>query len=97
MAIMESEMTKEIELKPCPFCGGEARLNDWGGEGFWEVVCHECKNRTRPTTSKATVIKAWNTRAPIKKTLIRDIAKKHGFDELTKEEKRAAFDVAAGK
>jgi len=33
------------ELKPCPFCGGEAHLRDWeDGEGFrYQVICQECE------------------------------------------------------
>lgn len=34
-------MTDEIELKPCPFCGGKAKLesNDYGGKPLWTVRC----------------------------------------------------------
>lgn len=34
-------MTDEIEIKPCPFCGGEAKLesNDYGGKPLWTVRC----------------------------------------------------------
>lgn len=34
------------ELKPCPFCGGEAKHNDGGNSVFgrlwWAVGCVEC-------------------------------------------------------
>lgn len=34
------------ELKPCPFCGGEASTNDGGnsvyGRFWWRVGCIEC-------------------------------------------------------
>jgi hypothetical protein len=35
-----------IILKPCPFCGGEAKHNDGGnsvfGRFWWSVWCDEC-------------------------------------------------------
>lgn len=39
-------MTDLEELKPCPFCGGEARHNDGGnsvyGRLWWSVWCSSC-------------------------------------------------------
>jgi hypothetical protein len=33
-------MTPEVEaLKPCPFCGGDAELEDWRG-GLFRVALH---------------------------------------------------------
>lgn len=63
-------MTKEQELLPCPFCGGEARL--WSGD--WAitdhgVVCIKCEVTVDPChiegsyTSVDRAIKAWNTRS----------------------------------
>ena len=60
------------ELKPCPFCGGEATaefgivITDKPSD--WNVVC--CKNkqcRIQPTTdwhkSRSVVVREWNRRA----------------------------------
>lgn len=53
------------ELKPCPFCGGEAFVYYSGSPGngeFSEVICKECKCQTdRLLGDKA--IEAWNRRA----------------------------------
>ena len=60
------------DLKPCPFCGGEAMLfvSDEGGVF---VVCTKCQTRTKtlvdslvynkPTNAVGKVIEAWNRRA----------------------------------
>ena len=36
----------EHELKPCPFCGGEAKTNEGGnsvyGRFWWRVGCPDC-------------------------------------------------------
>lgn len=53
------------ELKPCPFCGGEAEL--WASEdGIYGVWCSnpDCYMDvdTRDRTSKEAAIEAWNTR-----------------------------------
>lgn len=57
------------ELKPCPFCGGEAFEYYSGSQfEFCEVVCKECGCRSKRKT-EAEAIKAWNTRKPIDKVV----------------------------
>lgn len=56
-------------LKPCPFCGGEARLTRWG-RGFWPVADHRggCPiNDMRPPDwgwyiTEKDAAQAWNMR-----------------------------------
>lgn len=55
------------KLKPCPFCGGKARMFVYGGV---RVICSECYSGTTIFTDNAecdsaaveTVIEAWNRR-----------------------------------
>lgn len=50
------------DLKPCPFCGGEAELTCFEAPEFW-VWCPNCKASTDAHTCKGGAIEAWNTRA----------------------------------
>lgn len=65
----------EDRLKPCPFCGGEARVEE---HKFWNditrsfdiktysVVCDECSSTSfQHYRIKQEAIKAWNTRKPM--------------------------------
>lgn len=54
------------ELKPCPFCGGEAeyRAAKYVRTVFkHSVVCLECFASVPPKASEQEAIEAWNTRA----------------------------------
>lgn len=53
-----------IELKPCPFCGGEAHMSassDGYGVQCWSRRCLDMQMEELPTEEAA--IEAWNTRA----------------------------------
>ena len=55
------------ELKPCPFCGGEAetkRHKFFVGSDTYGVVCTKCEARTSQFfDTQAEAIEAWNRRA----------------------------------
>lgn len=68
------------ELKPCPFCGGEARVEDnplgtdneggniRGGVGLgwlWTVECGECGANAGLWQSEAVAAASWNHRAAL--------------------------------
>ena len=55
----------EQKLKPCPFCGGEAKLKiipKYYGDIYW-VKCEECNAETPSDFEKDEAIEAWNRRA----------------------------------
>lgn len=57
------------ELKPCPFCGGEAKLENESPARVSFVKCKDCGARTYKYriafdhASDERAIKAWNMRA----------------------------------
>lgn len=52
------------ELKPCPFCGGEAEYGANSVQGYEYVRCASCKARTWSCyETKEQAAQAWNTRA----------------------------------
>lgn len=66
--IIEYGQTKE-ELRPCPFCGSDAVLQNPGPLDQWRVVCtnHECGARIYAQyanrNGRAMAMKMWNKRA----------------------------------
>ena len=56
------------DLKPCPFCGGEAvtenRHNRW--TDWWEVKCTDCNASLNERYEyEFEAVEAWNTRKPM--------------------------------
>ena len=52
---------KETELKPCPFCGGEARRYN-GNLDLCGIVCKKCGAKVYGRADKASATRAWNRR-----------------------------------
>ncbi|HIE5244287.1 TPA: Lar family restriction alleviation protein [Proteus mirabilis] len=51
---------KTQKLKPCPFCGGKAKIT---GYLLYEIKCGRCRV-TLPQRYESDAIAAWNRRAP---------------------------------
>lgn len=57
-----------IDLKPCPFCGGDAELKTWwAGLGvrryIHRVQCSKCRCNSGDWKIKPKAVEAWNRRA----------------------------------
>jgi hypothetical protein len=63
-------MSEETQLKTCPFCGGEARLqhdtsSDYQSQWSWLVLCtniNDCWITGREFDTPGEAIAFWNTR-----------------------------------
>lgn len=56
------------ELKPCPFCGGEAEIltaESMHGGYLFGIMCNDCRSRGDVFDTEAEAIAAWNTRAEL--------------------------------
>ena len=59
----ENTMNNE-KLKPCPFCGGEAKVLGTKYEGGdYYIVCERCRVRVGSYSNPVEAIEAWNKRA----------------------------------
>ena len=60
-------MNEKIELKPCPFCGGEAELKEYRltakADSRHVVYCQKCGVITRFYESPEAAAEAWNRRS----------------------------------
>ena len=52
----------QSKLKPCPFCGGEARRY-FGNTDCHGVVCKKCGAKVFGYASQASATRVWNRRA----------------------------------
>ncbi|MBQ6969820.1 MAG: Lar family restriction alleviation protein [Synergistaceae bacterium] len=58
------KVTLEVELKPCPFCGGEAILaqQEYSLGYHFLVCCSQCGFEQHVYTSQAEAVADWNKR-----------------------------------
>lgn len=66
----------ETKLKPCPFCGGEARIEHLPWCFDSAVICNNCYARI--TDEPLLAIKAWNTRKPMD-NIVSELEKESDF------------------
>lgn len=52
----------EYELKPCPFCGGEAKVVDQFYVSARYVICEHCGATSSWCLTNEQAVKSWNRR-----------------------------------
>jgi len=50
------------KLKPCPFCGGEAKQYNRAPHG-WTIICKDCRGGLVYHKDRAMQVENWNKRA----------------------------------
>jgi Lar family restriction alleviation protein len=59
-------LTKYLEIATCPFCGGNAQIEDQGSDTFnrdyYAVTCSKCSSIGLTSLNKEEAIAAWNKR-----------------------------------
>ena len=58
-------MSNDEKLKPCPFCGGEARYTVFSSLGYHHVECIKCDVVMDYSHSFAEAVDRWNRRATV--------------------------------
>lgn len=56
------EVTSNMNLKPCPFCGGEAEVKEDKRLNMFYVTCPDCKVETDVYHNMEKPIEVWNRR-----------------------------------
>lgn len=54
----------DIELKPCPFCGGEVGHVVWSMHDYHRAECEDCDISMDYFHNAKDLEEAWNRRAP---------------------------------
>ena len=76
---------KEPKLKPCPFCGGEAKIREVpvhsirGEEKIYEIDCQGCSCEIQGNT-KEEAAQEWNTRTNVYESQVHEDIDKY-YDE----------------
>ena len=67
-----------MKLKPCPFCGGEAR---WANDDKNWIECSYCRVETRYCEDTQEAIEAWNRRKPLEDIVeqLEELAEEHPY------------------
>ena len=65
MTDQDRRAAEEIALLPCPFCGGEPRLWQNGGQSW--ITCRQCGGKSAALSHPEDAKNSWNRRALVQK------------------------------
>lgn len=60
---------RRLKLKPCPFCGGKARIYFYKSSG-WNITCNKCRINIHGYAFKDKLREHWNMRVNDKSELV---------------------------
>jgi Lar family restriction alleviation protein len=92
-------MDNQIELKPCPFCGGEAIVLHWDGTDTFSVgcvntfVCHGGTHTSSAYQSEQEAAEAWNRRADNQLSVGDKVYQTNGFNTYESTVKHVLYDT----
>ncbi len=61
----DTDLASAIELKPCPFCGGEAVISDNNTGLVFYVRCKQCRSAGPAERCATDAAATWNTRSAL--------------------------------
>lgn len=63
---MTDDQQRARELKPCPFCGGEAKHSVWSIQNYHKIECEYCDVEMDYFHHEDDAFEAWNRRAALR-------------------------------
>jgi hypothetical protein len=53
-------MSGELEIRPCPFCGGYPETHQFKTTLEWNITCYDCGGGIEPQQTLGQAVSLWN-------------------------------------